>query len=305
MKVFISHSHEETLLAEAWKTLLEFVDPAMDVWYSSDPAPGGGTGIGKWREKIQSQLEDTDVVLAIFSPVSLNRPWIFFETALALGMGNEKEVVPIVYYTEAENLPLPLQDRNIYTGDKKKAVRELCSRLVKRHTGKIPKKEIWPLVIDPYLKKVNKYAKKAADKHLFLGHFHTFKTAKKLEGDWWAVWTEYGKNGKEKIFEKDKLKCWTTKNRIRFVGKGAKGKYYPMEGVVSSHGHMALSYWSEGEIPICGTALMELIAGNQGLLGTWQGYTEYSLKYRSLKFKSGRVAMSRDKKDLEHFLSGS
>ena len=96
MKIFISHSHTEQILADAWKNLLEDLGTSIETWYSSDLTSCGGIGIGKWCEKIEKELKDAEIVLAIFTPESKDKPWIYFECAYVLGMNKNKGVIPII-----------------------------------------------------------------------------------------------------------------------------------------------------------------------------------------------------------------
>ena len=123
-----------------------------------------------------------------------------------------------------------------------------------------------------------------------------------MKGVWFACWTQIGADGREQVFESDKLLAWTTKERIRFVGTSAKigsddvgvsARYYPMEGVVSNKGWVALSYWSGGTIPICGTVLLRPSgATGQILEGYWQGYTTPDIN-KDPDFVRGRVVLAR------------
>ncbi len=296
MKIFISHMYEERRLARAWKSLFELIAPGIDVWFSSDPTPTGGLGPGRWREKIGKQLEAADVLLALFTPESINRPWLFFESAFALGLGGDRLVIPITNFMSVERLPTPLQDQQIYLGDSRNSVMELCERLVRKHTGRDVNTQLWHQAVDAYLVEVEKHKQERLSKDLFYGQFHSNDTAKKLQGKWFAKWTQLEDGGEESVFEEDTVEIWTTETRLRVVGEGSKGHPYPMEGVVSSQGFIALSYWAEGAIPICGTVFLELIGGNEIMEGTWTGSTTLALKQRLSLFR-GRVVMCREKED--------
>jgi len=67
--VFISHSHEERALAQAWKRLIDDVSQgAVDTWLSSDQSPDGGMPLGKeWRRTIYDKMQAATHVFAIFS----------------------------------------------------------------------------------------------------------------------------------------------------------------------------------------------------------------------------------------------
>lgn len=295
MKIFISHSHTEQILADAWKTLLEDLGTSIEAWYSSDPGAGGGIGVGKWRVKIEKELRDAEVVLAIFTPESKDKPWIYFECAYVLGMNKNKHVIPIIYYMQKNELPSPLQDMEIFMGQDLQSLIKLYRILVDRYKGNPVKDKLLELALEDYLHKVELHSQERLGESLFHGHFHDYHTAKKLEGEWFAKWTQ---DGTEDPFEIHPIKIWTTKKRLRIVGKGKDwADYYPMEGVVSSKGNIALSYWSQGEIPICGTTLLELIGGNRIMEGTWQGYTAKTLKAR-LDLIKGKAIIARDKLDI-------
>jgi hypothetical protein len=301
MKVFMSHAHDEKQLAEALKTLFGFLAPTMEVWYSSDRDPSGGVGTGRWREKIGQQLKGADIVLAIFTPESANRPWIFFESGFASALDDEKKVIPIVYYMNKGALPAPLQEHQGYRGDDQDSVLELCERLVQMHTGTPINKQVSALGVKDYLKQVEIHSQERLGESLFHGHFHDYGAAKKMEGEWFSKWTQLQEDGKETVFETHPVKIWTTKERLRVVGEGKDwADYYPMEGVVSSKGNVAMSYWSQGEIPICGTALLELIGGNRIMEGIWEGYTAKTLKERTSLIK-GRVVIARDRTEAEQY----
>jgi hypothetical protein len=102
---------------------------------------------------------------------------------------------------------------------------------------------------------------------------------------------------------------WAGETRLRVVGYSAKAgiagvdsaEFYPMEGVVSSRGYVALSYWSGGAIPICGTCLLkpEGSAGDT-LAGHWQGFTSRDLGEEP-RFTHGRVVMSKRQNVVDTF----
>ena len=298
MKIFISHTHDEQLLAKAWKTLFEDLGTSIEAWYSSDPS--GGIGSGRWRDKVVKELQEADIVFGLFTPESKTRPWIYFECAFAMGMDEGKEIIPIIYYMSNDALPSPLQNLQIFQGEESISLKKLYRILIEQYKGKPVKEKILDLVLQDYLEQVEIHNRQRLAKGLFHDHFHTYDTAKKLDGEWFAKWTQIQKDGEEAIFEMDTLKIWTTEDRLRVVGKGMKGGLYPMEGIVSSKGHVALSYWSQGGVPICGTTLLELIGGNRIMEGTWEGFTAKSLDER-LSLVKGRVVIGRDKSKVEDY----
>ena len=302
MRVFISHSHEEQKLAEAWSSLFKGIAYGLiDTWYSSDQAPAGGMGPGRWREKIGRELEGAEVVLAIFTPESVNRPWIFFESAFALGLAPSKVVIPIVYYMDMAALPSPLQDLQSYYGDDRNQVIDLCKRLCRPKPAESVDPERvkrWSPDLDSYIEQIEAHRAERLNKALFYGDFHTSDTAEKLVGPWFAKWTQLHDDGRETLWQLQPVTVENTGWRIRMVGTTAQGGLSPFEGVVSSKGHIALSYWSREESAICGTVLLELIGTI--MEGTWQGFTAKTMRER-LSIVKGRVVMSRKRAEVEEY----
>jgi hypothetical protein len=298
MKIFISHSSKEKHLADAWQELLKRLEPSIETWHSNDEDPDGGMDAGNWRNQIEQELQQTDLVLAIFTPESKGKPWIYFESAYVLGMGENKNVIPVLYDMEKEELLSPLQDMYKCKGDSNNEMVNLCNQLVTKSNGKPVNQELLDMALTKYFCEVEEHKLERMGESLFHGHFHNHQAAQKLEGTWFARWAQLI-GDEETVFETHPLKVWTTQSRIRITGRGKKDATsdYPMEGVVSSSGYVALTYWSQDEIPICGTALLKLIGGNRIMTGTWQGITAATLK-EELQLMAGKVIIARDESDL-------
>jgi hypothetical protein len=161
---------------------------------------------------------------------------------------------------------------------------------------------------------VQKEREQSHTRNLFQEHFHNHDSAVAMEGQWFAKWTQLHGDGTEDVFEVDELAIWTTEGRLRIVGTSEKqgrdmlsekgqvsARYYPMEGVVSKLGWVALSYWSGGKIPICGTALLAPVGSTGEVLeGTWQGFTAKDINDKPA-LTNGRVVMARNKKRVVEF----
>ena len=305
MKIFLSHTHEERNLAEAFKSLIEKISCGqINAWYSSDPRPSDGVGFGDWRNKIKIEIENSEVIIAVITPESNGVTWVARESGFALGQNLKS--IPLVFFLKVDKLHSVYGNLNGYDGDSTEKVSELCAELLSICDGRPPREgEIlsWGADIKEYLKKIHEEERRSYSRSLFHDHFHNSKAASQMEDKkWYAVWTHKKEDGSEEVFEVDDLTCWTTDSRLRMVGEGAKGQPYPMEGVVSKNGHVALSYWSQGTIPICGTVLMEPAdLTGEVLVGTWSGYTEKSLKAKHLRYFGGRVVMAVNKMTAENW----
>lgn len=319
LKIFISHHHEEKLLAQAWQELIRTLTQGVAVpWYSSDERTTGGVAPGEWRPQVLQEIKNASVILVVITPVSNDKPWVFYESGLA--SGQYKTVLPIYYFMKQESLNSIFKSSQCYQGDRPDGptgITALCCRLMREHLGVEPPDEAktsWEPWIQRYFVKVTEERENSHARTLFQDHFHDLHAATKMEGDWFSKWTAIHDDGSEEVFEVDELFVWTTTDRLRLVGTSAKhgrealsikakeaARFYPMEGVVSKSGWVALSYWSGGTIPICGTTLL-VPKGSSGelLVGTWQGYTAKNLNDDPV-FTKGRVVMSRNKKVAEEF----
>ena len=309
MKIFISHTTEESGLAEAWKRLLQHVIEGCEVWYSSDFRSHGGMEPKPWRQQVRDQLGQSGVVLALVTPESHARPWIIYECGFAQGLSADKRIIPVVYFMKPENVSEVLRDQNAYSGDLRDRVKILCGRLIALDTMTRVTTNVfdsWEPALDLYMGQVHAYNMKRLGRSLFDDAWHNNETAEKMKGPWFAKWMQQHDDGTEDVFEVDTVDVWPTDFRIRFVGtsakKGLKDKtYYPMEGVVSSAGDVVLSYWSEPDKLPCGVVLLERVTGAI-LEGHWQGFTSRDIRKRR-QYTRGRVVIARDKEIVDDYFS--
>ena len=85
--VFISHDTRDADLAEAFANLLADVSAGtLKSFRSSDKRTSTGIEFGaEWYAAIMTQLGDATDVVALLTPLSLNRPWILYEAGVAKG----------------------------------------------------------------------------------------------------------------------------------------------------------------------------------------------------------------------------
>jgi tetratricopeptide (TPR) repeat protein len=123
MRIFISHSHIDAALADALCALYKNIfGDKVRLRYSSDQSPGGGIPPGtSWLEWIKSEVMQADRTLVLLTPRSLDRPWLLWEsgavTGAALVSDKSKAVVPLLYRTNADQLPGPMRHLQVLQGD--------------------------------------------------------------------------------------------------------------------------------------------------------------------------------------------
>ncbi len=301
-RIFISHAVEDQALAEAWQNLLNTMsNGAEQPWYSSDPRAKGGMQPGDWRMQIHQAIEHAETILVLLTPASNERTWPTWESGVAYG--SKKEVIPIYLFTDVEHIHDVFKKFECFNGLDKDVVLGLCETILFKDLD-VPEhsRVAWGLFYDGYDETVRHEQKQSFTRALFIDTFHNFHLAKTLEGIWDAAWYRDTDKGEE-LFTEDALQLWTTSNRVRLVGRSTKEGVeervkldptlanYPMEGVVSSAGWIALSYWSAANTPICGTTLLRRQGASwTDLVGTWEGFTAKSFKDEPA-FTRGKVTM--------------
>jgi TIR domain len=121
-QLFISHASTDGEFANALKAELDKVfGDALAVFSSSSPgAIGGGED---WLDNVEKRLASADAIVVIVTPVSVERPWLWFEvgaTWLKSRLGNCRIYPLCVPEIDLNELPSPLnrlQARSIARAD--------------------------------------------------------------------------------------------------------------------------------------------------------------------------------------------
>jgi hypothetical protein len=130
--IFISHATTDNPIVDILKTQIERVFAnGVQVFASSVP---GVIKPGKlWLDEIKSNLEKAKIVIVIITPVSINRPWIWFEVGASwskMEVGNGRIYPLCVPEIDFKELPVPLSSLQALSLGKAKDVilffRELC-----------------------------------------------------------------------------------------------------------------------------------------------------------------------------------
>lgn len=317
LTVFISHAHEDHQLARAWQKLIKASTlDQVRPWYSSDELPSGGIEYGEeWRKTVTDRVSQSNTILLIVTPGSMERPWLVWEAGIA--QGNDNRTIPVKYFMGDGVIHSVFQNQQVLDGESEDAVFLLCARLLRRHFGSEiseDSKSYLKANVARYMGEVKEAKRRTLERMLFHRHFHNKGMADSMRGTWFAKWTQQLDDGAEVVFETDSLNVWTTEERLRIVGTSTKegrdalsveareaAKNYPMEGVVSSDGWVALSYWSAATIPICGTTLLQPKGATGELFeGTWEGFTARSFIDQRV-YTRGRVVMSRSQRLVESY----
>lgn len=127
LAIFLSHSHRDQAVAEALAVLIgDLFGDKVSIAYSSDQKAGGGIPPGaQWLPWILDHITAADRTFALFTPNSMHRPWVLWESGAAAGvaLGAQKEipVVPITFGLKDDDIPSPFSSAQIIRGDSKES----------------------------------------------------------------------------------------------------------------------------------------------------------------------------------------
>ena len=129
--IFVSHAATDRPIADILKAEIDRVFAnGVDVFASSVPGtikPGDD-----WLEKINENLSKSKAVIVLITPVSINRPWIWFEVGASWSkmLGGFGQIYP-VYAPEIKvsELPEPLSRLNALSLGKEDQVKLLFQTL--------------------------------------------------------------------------------------------------------------------------------------------------------------------------------
>jgi hypothetical protein len=132
-QIFISHISEEEELAFLIKEWIEErFNYKLSVFVSSESIKPGD----KWRQKITSALEESELLIILYSPLSKTRPWINFEAGC--GWIKDIPIIPICHSNlRLEQIGEPISSFQGIEIDDKNFVLKLC-RAILKHTDVFP-----------------------------------------------------------------------------------------------------------------------------------------------------------------------
>ena len=235
----------------------------------------------------------------MLTPQSVDSPWVLFEYGYARGLGQDDKIFPVLYWIDVNDVPSPVQDLQVFRGDRPDELSELAGRIstgLRAVPAPTPKKSL----IEAYAKGLEASRAKWIDPLLFRKSFHNEVIAKQLEGDWFVKWTVRSGTG-EAALPLDVVRAIPTPTgtRFRMVARPSGGAETALEGVVSSRSHVVLCWWAGSGIQACGTATLEILANNRMMQGTWEGFAALEYPFDQLSREAGRIVLGRDKLSVE------
>lgn len=129
-KILISHSAADQMAAELLKScLVNLSNGKISVWYSSDRSASGGMAVGRqWFQQLQEVLLQSQVIVALVTPNSVNSPWIYFESG-SVANRDYASVVPVCLGLPIDRVPMPLAGYQGYDLARLDALKEFVNKL--------------------------------------------------------------------------------------------------------------------------------------------------------------------------------
>lgn len=127
-KIFISYSRDDASYARQLVDAL--TSEGVDIWFDREQIAAGEP----IRAKLARALRDSDVIISLVSPNSLDNPNLLFELGAAVGMG--KRIIPIVSSTTAiSRLPAPFRTRRYL---QRRPAKQMAKALAEEIEGELP-----------------------------------------------------------------------------------------------------------------------------------------------------------------------
>lgn len=156
-KLFISHTHADKRLADAFKQLMDTVfGGRVATVYSSDESGGIGAG-EEWRAWINEAVSECEVALVLLTPSSVQKPWVLWEAGVVFGLylGTARASLPngrteshpksplrpLVYHLSSEQVPAPFEQLQTLRGDDEKAMMKLVNGFVENDFASVFKED--------------------------------------------------------------------------------------------------------------------------------------------------------------------
>ncbi|MCE5197416.1 MAG: toll/interleukin-1 receptor domain-containing protein [Armatimonadota bacterium] len=107
--VFLSYTDTDEAIANLLSELIQRTCTGVIIWRSGDGRAGCGCTQGRaWFDDIHEHLESADYVLALVTPNSRNRPWIYWESGIGYSRLEHTRTVPFLVGTKLDDLKPPL-----------------------------------------------------------------------------------------------------------------------------------------------------------------------------------------------------
>ncbi len=158
-RIFISHSHKDSILTQAWNDLvIKALAKRVEVWSSSDTRPDEGIkGGDQWEAELRDRLNKADHVIALLTAQSVNNDWVHWECGIASAAKPAKMLIPVRFEITPEAVKKsPLGSYQSVDGVDRTAVMKKVQEIGKAAGMELAEESLAPL-LDAYLQTIKTY----------------------------------------------------------------------------------------------------------------------------------------------------
>lgn len=146
-RFFISHYSGDKKIAEIITNTLKRISlNQIEPWFSSDESGTGGLKPGNlWFNEIIDKIEKSKSVVAILTPNSISRPWIYFETGIGQTL-KDCEVMPICVGVNRDKVYPPLGLYQCYQLTDYRSFKEFIQKLLAKYSITFDEEAYKPII---------------------------------------------------------------------------------------------------------------------------------------------------------------
>jgi len=130
-KFFISHFSGDKHIAELFANALRRITlEQIDPWFSSDSTGESGLKPGDiWFNQILAKITKSRAVVALLTPNSISRPWVYFESGIGQAL-KKCEVIPVCIGVKRDSILPPLGLYQCYQLNDYRSIVEFFTKLL-------------------------------------------------------------------------------------------------------------------------------------------------------------------------------
>lgn len=151
-RIFISHYSGDRKIAEILSNIISRVTLGqINAWFSSDEDEGLQPG-DMCFDKILKKLTESDALIAVITPNSVNKPWLYYESGMAQGLEG-CEIIPVYVNFNIDDMKPPLSLYQSYQLSDYSSFREFVSKLIHKYGVKLDE-EPFKLILEKAINEI-------------------------------------------------------------------------------------------------------------------------------------------------------
>jgi hypothetical protein len=144
-RFFISHYSQDKEIADLFSEALKRITlEQISTWHSTESS-NNGLMPGIWFNQILSKISESQAVIALLTPNSINRPWVYFESGMGQALQN-CEVIPICFKIKKHDILPPLGLYQCFQLDEISSTEDFFTKILNLFEIKFDKEMCRPII---------------------------------------------------------------------------------------------------------------------------------------------------------------